>query len=78
MPSRYAARSFAVSLMLAVGTVAAGLPVRAWAEAVAIDAVSERASRTLHRRAVEAVIWGMPMASFDAMRQAYLRDTGAA
>src|SRR5260221_3952385 len=28
----------------------------------------------LERRAVEAVIWGMPIVSLDAMRQAYFRD----
>jgi hypothetical protein len=28
----------------------------------------------LERRAVDAVIWGMPIVSFDAMRQAYFRD----
>jgi len=35
------------------------------------------AERTLHRRAVEAAIWGMPMVSVDAMRQAFFRDAGA-
>jgi hypothetical protein len=30
--------------------------------------------RMLERRAVEAVIWGMPIVSLDAMRQAYFRD----
>jgi len=38
---------------------------------------SELADRTLHRRAVEAAIWGMPLVNFDAMRQAYFRDGGA-
>jgi hypothetical protein len=33
--------------------------------------------RMLQRRAVEAVIWGMPLVNTDAMRQAYLRDVGA-
>jgi hypothetical protein len=33
--------------------------------------------RTLERRAVEAAIWGMPIVSFDAMRQAYFRDAKA-
>src|SRR5262245_61483110 len=35
------------------------------------------ARRTLERRAVEAVIWGLPIVSFDAMRQAFFRDAGA-
>jgi hypothetical protein len=35
------------------------------------------ARRTFERRAVEAAIWGMPIVSVDAMRQAFLRDAGA-
>jgi hypothetical protein len=35
------------------------------------------AKRTIHRRAVDAVIWGQPIVSFDAMRQAYFRDAKA-
>lgn len=35
--------------------------------------VSELAQRTLHRRAVEAAIWGMPLVNVDSMRQAYVR-----
>src|SRR5271154_1806091 len=35
------------------------------------------AHRTVERRAVEAVIWGMPLVNSDAMRQAFLRDVGA-
>ena len=30
--------------------------------------------RTVERRAVDAVIWGMPIVSLDALRQAYFRD----
>jgi hypothetical protein len=32
---------------------------------------------TIERRAVEAVIWGMPLVSVDAMREAAFRDAGA-
>jgi hypothetical protein len=35
------------------------------------------ARRTLERRAVEAAIWGLPLVSVDAMRQAFLRDARA-
>lgn len=35
------------------------------------------AHRTIERRAVEAAIWGMPIVSFDAMREAFFRDAGA-
>jgi hypothetical protein len=38
---------------------------------------ADLARRTIERRAVEAVIWGMPLVNTDAMRQAYLRDVGA-
>jgi len=38
---------------------------------------SELANRTLHRRAVEAVIWGTPAVNFDAMYQAMVRDAKA-
>jgi len=38
---------------------------------------AELKERTVHRRAVEAVIWGMPLVSVDAMREAYFRDAGA-
>lgn len=34
----------------------------------------ELAKGTIHRRAVDAAIWGVPAVSFDAMRQADLRD----
>src|SRR4051794_28969227 len=33
--------------------------------------------RTLERRAVDAVIWGLPIVSFDAMRQAFRREAKA-
>lgn len=35
------------------------------------------ARRTIERRAVEAVVWGMPLVSVDAMREAAFRDAGA-
>lgn len=34
----------------------------------------ELAARTIHRRAVEAVIWGMPAVNFDRMYQAMVHD----
>lgn len=37
----------------------------------------ELASRTVYRRAVDAAIWGIPIVSLDAMRQAYFRDAKA-
>jgi hypothetical protein len=38
---------------------------------------TQLAERTLHRRAVEAVIWGMPAVNFDLMYQAMVRDAKA-
>lgn len=45
---------------------------------VATDFSAEAlAERTVQRRAVEAAIWGMPMVSVDAMREALFRDAKA-
>jgi hypothetical protein len=38
---------------------------------------AQLAERTLHRRAVEAVIWGMPAVNYDLMYQAMVRTKGA-
>lgn len=39
------------------------------------DFTSEQlAQRTIHRRAVDAVIWGLPLVGEDAVKQAYFRD----
>ncbi len=38
---------------------------------------AQLAERALHRRAVEAVIWGMPAVNFDLMNQAMLKAKGA-
>src|SRR6266702_7642901 len=38
---------------------------------------NELQQRMLERRAVDAVIWGMPIVSLDALRQAYFRDAKA-
>jgi hypothetical protein len=39
---------------------------------------NDLASRIVERRAVEAVIWGMPIVNFDRMLQAAIQDGGAA
>jgi len=46
-------------------------------KADAAASADEANRRTLHRRAVEAAIWGMPLVSFAAMREAFFRDAGA-
>jgi hypothetical protein len=38
---------------------------------------AELERRTIQRRAVEAAMWGMPIVSVDAMREAFFRDAGA-
>jgi hypothetical protein len=35
-----------------------------------------RADVSFERRAVKAAVWGMPIVSVDAMRQAFVRDAG--
>jgi hypothetical protein len=47
------------------------------AEALSNFSAELLARRTLERRAVEAAIWGLPLVSVDAMRQAFLRDARA-
>ena len=39
---------------------------------------AEIADRTLHRRAIEAVIWGMPAVNFELMRRQVVKLGGAA
>src|SRR4051794_7724681 len=38
---------------------------------------AELARTAISRRAVEAAIWGIPIVSVDAMREAFFRDAGA-
>jgi hypothetical protein len=38
---------------------------------------AELTKRTLERRAIDAAIWGMPIVSFDVMRQGFFRDAKA-
>jgi hypothetical protein len=44
-----------------------------------IDAIanSERLAERLQRRAMEAVVWGLPLVKFDMLRQAFFRDAQA-
>jgi hypothetical protein len=61
---------------LRVAVVTAFLLAGAKAHAASDDAAELR-ERAVHRRAVEAVIWGMPAVNFDLMRQALVRDAEA-
>jgi hypothetical protein len=42
-------------------------------EKAATFSAQELSLRTMERRAVDAVIWGIPIVSFDVMRQVFLR-----
>ncbi len=42
-----------------------------------VDDASAAAQSTLHAIAIDAAIWGLPIISFDAMRQAFFRDAHA-
>ena len=64
------------NISLAIAFVALG------SNALAQDAAgrfssAELTKRTLERRAMDAVIWGMPIVSFDVMRQGFFRDAKA-
>jgi hypothetical protein len=59
-------------------TLAAFVLICAAASALAQNfSAEERNSRHLHRRAVEAVIWGMPAVNYDLMLQEMLTKTDA-
>ena len=49
----------------------------AWSQESQGFSPTELANRTIHRRAVDAAIWGLPTVSFDSLRQAYFRDAKA-
>ena len=66
-------RFITVSLVAALGLLLTSI---AQAQEASLSP-QEMAQRTLHRRAVEAAIWGMPLVSVEAMRQAFFRDAGA-
>jgi hypothetical protein len=61
--------AFVIGLLLATQT--------ATAQNTAPLTSKELASRTVYRRAVDAVIWGAPAVTLDMMRQAYFRDAQA-
>jgi hypothetical protein len=73
------AGALAVALLLsALRLLAPAAQAQAPAPAQAPHFTSqELASRTVYRRAVDAVIWGAPAVTLDMMRQAYLRDANA-
>jgi hypothetical protein len=58
-------------------TPSASTPSEAQDQAQAANSANEVQRRLLEGRAVEAVIWGMPIVSQDAQHQASLRDAGA-
>jgi hypothetical protein len=58
---------------LATSTMAQARKPQAGAKADPPLTPAHLAKRTLHRRAVEAVIWGMPAVNYDLMYQAMVR-----
>ena len=52
-------------------------PSEAKEKAHAVNSAEDVQRRLLEGRALEAVIWGMPIVSQDAQHQASLRDAGA-
>lgn len=62
---------------LALALSLAGLPAASPAQPATASASASPVTPAFERRAAEAAVWGMPLASFDAMRDAYFRDAGA-
>jgi hypothetical protein len=72
--------TLAAATVLAVGALLGRLVIPAAAQEKKSDSPfspAQLAERTLHRRAVEAVVWGMPAVNFDLMFQAMGRDAKA-
>ena len=68
--------------VLLIALIAFSLCVRAQdfsadSSSIALAKEADLARRTIERRAVEAVIWGMPAVNFDLMYQAMVRAKGA-
>jgi len=61
---------------LLIASLGLGGPGVTWAQDAPSFTASELAKRALHRRAVEAVIWGMPAVNYERMLQAAI-DNGA-
>ena len=61
-----AASAFIISLAMVAQS--------ATAQGTATFTSEELNHRTIERRAVDAIIWGVPIVSLDVMRQAYFRD----
>ena len=66
-----------LSLLLSCSIITRAGDFSADSSAVALAKEEELNRRTLERRAVEAVIWGMPAVNYDMMFQAMVRDTKA-
>jgi hypothetical protein len=76
MDRRRSLRSVQIGSALGLaGLVIAAASVRPRRRRAAARASSAADAR--ERRAIEAAIWGMPIVSFDAMREAFFRDAGA-
>src|SRR5262245_61391014 len=65
--------------LIAAGALLGGVPLPAGAQDRKPESPSsptQVAERTLHRRAVEAVIWGMPAVNFELLYQAFVSAGG--
>jgi hypothetical protein len=67
----------AIGLATSVPLVLISPAIAQSAEQASAYPPSELTERAIERRAVEAAIWGMPIVSVDAMRQAFFRDAKA-
>ncbi|MEX3933691.1 DUF1254 domain-containing protein [Paraburkholderia phymatum] len=64
-------------ILLAAAAFAITLPANAAASSHPQEQSDPATQGILYRRAVEAAIWGMPIVSVDAMREAFFRDAHA-
>jgi hypothetical protein len=75
MKTKHSITVFSVAVVaLALVSTTSAQPTRPAARTPSSPSPTELAERALHRRAVEAVIWGMPAVNYDLMYQAAVRE----
>jgi hypothetical protein len=74
--TKFYAINLSCTIIMFVSTLLIGLAIPAAAQQKGESAFSQTqlAERTIHRRAIEAMNWGMSAVNFDLMYQAFIRD----
>ena len=71
-----AASTLALLFTLHIGEARSQTVGSSAAQAQVAPAAADVKARMVHRRAIEAAVWGMPIVNFQAMRDGMKRDAG--